>query len=205
LPVEILVAIDQDRSEPLPDDFRHETAYYKTGLPWENYEARHRKWLSDYSIGLGMKLLVQRFLESSCTHFLSIDSDVMLDDRLVKRIRSLDYDYLQIGVPGRTREGMRPIVLQWESTNFGVSRRVAGLLYSAMDYKAETSYPVDLKLHRMIEAIGPDRRFKIQSPYLATYIKIRGRTTRITGVQARILGDFDRQIMRVYNKLRMRA
>lgn len=158
-PSVIVVARDIDRSEPLEAYGNLHVLEYSSGKKWVSYEERHLNFESDYSILLGIIKLIELFLKRGETHFLHVDSDVMLDRMLYHVIYPLTWDYLQFTTPVVPREAsdltrVKPILF-WESTNFGVSKpvaqRIIGKLYGLLD----KPYPVDINIHRVIKGENP--------------------------------------------------
>jgi hypothetical protein len=154
-PRKIVIARDVSRSEPMDVDV--EVLEYDTGTPWQGYESRHAGWESDASILEGMKILVKHFLACDLTHFIHVDSDVILSDIAVCQIGRKEWDYLQMGVPVVPRE--LPPAEDWrkhigtffESTNFGLSRRLAEKIVGQLAEKIANPYPVDINIHRIIK------------------------------------------------------
>lgn len=197
-PYKILVSIDESRHEDIPADLSCELIHYDTGKVWKSYDARHDNYISDYSIGLGIKSLISYFLESDCDHFVCLDSDVILDDGIVAQIRKSDYDYLQIGVPVINRKGLKVPYVMWKSTNFGVSQEIAKKLYPKLDYEIENSRPVDLKLHDKIRSCVPQARLKIKSRGLAHYFNRNGRNRRVSTLEADLKAIYCRPLLALY-------
>jgi hypothetical protein len=154
-PHKIVIARDVSRSEPI--DVNVEVVEYDTRTPWQSYESRHTRWESDVSILEGIKILVKHFLAYNLTHFIHVDSDVILSDIAVYQIGQKEWDYLQIGVPVIPRE--LPPAEDWrkhigtffESTNFGLSRRLAEKIVHQLAEKIVNPYPVDLNIHKIIK------------------------------------------------------
>lgn len=197
-PGKVAVSVDDSRHEELPSDLPLEYIHYDTRAVWESYDERHKNFISDYSIGLGIKNLIKQFLQSECDHFLCLDSDVILDERIATRIRDTDFDYLQIGVPETDRQGLKVMYLMWKGTNFGLGKDVAAKLYPKLDYKIETSKPVDLKLHDAIRSCDPEMRVKLKSRGLYHYFNRGGRTRKVTSLEAEFKGYCTKPLVLLY-------
>jgi hypothetical protein len=154
-PHKIVIARDVSRSEPIGVNV--EVLEYDTRTPWQSYESRHTRWESDVSILEGMKILVKHFLACNLTHFIHVDSDVILSDMAVYQIRQKKWDYLQIGVPtiprelSPTEDWRKHIGTFFESTNFGLSRRLAEKIVDQLAEKIVNPYPVDINIHKIIK------------------------------------------------------
>jgi hypothetical protein len=154
-PHKIVIARDVSRSETI--NVNVEVLEYDTRTPWQNYESRHARWESDVSILEGIKILVKHFLAYNLTHFIHVDSDIILSDIAVYKIRQKEWDYLQIGIPVIPRE--LPPTEDWrkhirtffESTNFGLSRRLAEKIVDQLAEKIVNPYPVDINIHKIIK------------------------------------------------------
>jgi hypothetical protein len=197
-PDKIVVSIDDSRHEDIAKGFSGELIHYDTGKGWRSYDTRHENYISDYSIGLGIKNLILYFLESDCDHFICLDSDVILDEGIVAKIRNSDYDYLQIGVPVINRKGLKVPYIFWKSTNFGLNKDIAKKLYPKLDYEIENAKPVDLKLHDMIRSCIPEARLKIKSRGLAHYFNRNGRNRRISTLEAEMKAIYCRPLLLIY-------
>lgn len=157
-PSKMVIARDISRSEVLPENLHVYVIDYDTGLKWKSYEERHAGWDSDKSILKGLILLLEDAMSTDATHFLHIDSDVILSDNAVKYILEHDWDYLQIETPVIPRELSQIELSRWrkhvmcfsESTNFGVSRKLFTAILS--DLKSiQSPYPVDINLHKIVK------------------------------------------------------
>lgn len=197
-PSKVAVSVDDSRHQDLPTGLACEFLHYDTGKAWDGYDMRHKNFISDYSIGLGIKTLVKCFIESDCDHFLCLDSDVVLDDRIAGKISGSDYDYLQIGVPETDRQGLKVMYLMWKGTNFGLDKEVATKLYPKLEYGIEDSKPVDLKLHDRIRSCGPTRRFKVKSRGLFHYFNRDGRTRKVSSLEAEFKGYCTKPLVLLY-------
>jgi hypothetical protein len=200
-PSKVAISVDDSRHEEIPSDLPIEFVHYDTGKAWENYDLRHKNYVSDYSIGLGIKNLIGYFLETDCDHFICLDSDVILDDRIAGKIRKSNFDYLQIGVPGTTRHGLKVLYLMWKATNFGLDREVASKLYPKLNYdieNIENIRPVDLKLHDMIRSCEPRSRLKVKSRGLVHYFNRGGQTKRVSTLEAEIQSLWARPAVLIY-------
>lgn len=197
-PQKIVVSIDDSRHEEIPNNLDCELIHYDTGRVWKNYDARHENFVSDYSIGLGIKNLVAHFLTTDCDRMVCLDSDVILDDGIASKIQRSDYDYLQIGVPETDRQGLKVLFLMWKGTNFGLNREIAAKLYPKLEYQIENSKPVDLKLHDRIRSCGPKARVKVKSWGLVHYFNRGGRTRKISTLEAEVKGLYTRPMLLVY-------
>lgn len=197
-PAKIVVSIDDSRHEKVPSDFPCELIHYDTKKAWESYDARHKNYVSDYSIGLGIKSLIGYFLGTDCTHFLCIDSDVMLDESILAKIRNSNFDYLQIGVPAASREGFKFLFLHWKSTNFGLNKEIAKKLNNRLDYNIDNSRPIDLKLHDLIRSLGPKNRLKVKSRGVVHYLNSSGKVRRVSSSEAEIQGLYTMPLVLLY-------
>lgn len=170
-PSAITVARDTVRSEPLEPIKGLQVIEYATS-PWLSYEQRHLNYESDYSILLGIIKLVEHFLSRGETHFLHVDSDVIMGRRACNAVRPLMWDYLQFTTPVVPRESPNTthVILFWESTNFGISRPIAqkilGKLYDLLD----NPYPVDINIHKAIRESKP-RLHRLITSDVSHYIK----------------------------------
>jgi hypothetical protein len=201
-PEKIVVSVDDSRHEDVPSGLPCELIHYDTGRVWESYDARHKNFISDYSIALGIKNLIAYFLRSDCTHFLCLDSDVILDETMATKIRNLDYEYLQMGVPETNRQALKIMYLMWEGTNFGLNKEIATKLYPKLDYyNINNSKPVDLKLHDLIRSCDPKSRIKVKSRGLIHYFNRGGRTRRVSGFEAELKSIYSKPSMFLYGKL----
>jgi hypothetical protein len=197
-PHKIVISVDDSRHELIPKDLSCEIIHYDTGKAWENYDSRHNNFISDYSIGLGIKNLIGCFLETDCDRFLCLDSDVVLDERIAAKIRNSDYDYLQVGVPETDRQGLKVLYLMWKGTNFGLDKNVAKRLYPKLEYRIEVSKPVDLKLHDSIRSCEPKARFKVKSRGLIHYFNRDGRTRTVSSLEAELKGYCTKPLVLLY-------
>jgi hypothetical protein len=197
-PAKITISIDDSRHSAIPDGLRCELIHYDSGKSWDGYEARHKNWLSDYSIGLGIKKLIESFLQTDCSHFVCIDSDVILDEGIATKIRKSSYEYLQIGAPAAIRERLGFIYLHWKSTNFGISKEIAMKLNPELDYNPMNSYPVDLKLHRKISALQPATITKVKSGGVLHYLNNKGKTRKVSTLEAQMRNLYTRPFMLFY-------
>lgn len=197
-PYKIVISIDESRHEDIPKDLSCELIHYDTGKLWKSYDARHENYVSDYSIGLGIKNLILYFLESDCDNFICLDSDVILDDRIAGKIQKSNYDYLQIGVPVTNRKGLKVPYIMWKSTNFGLNKEIAKRLFPKLDYDIENSRPVDLKLHDKIRSCLPEDRLKIKSRGLVHYFNRNGRIRRVSTLEAEIKAIYCRPLLVLY-------
>lgn len=176
-PSKIVIARDLSRSEPLTIEV--ETIDYDTKIPWEGYEMRHLRWESDKSILVGFIKLLEDFIQSNQSHFIHIDSDIILSDEAIQRITSKSWDYLQLA----TRDLPRPyrvdnpqwkntdwhkhLVVWWESTNLGLSRRLAELVLPSLKDITDP-FPVDINIHKAIR-----EKFRPDKVHLTVYAKIK--------------------------------
>lgn len=158
-PLKIAVAKDASRSEALPEGLGIQVIEYDTKKLWESYEKRHAGWKSDESILVGIIILLEDFLKTDASHFMHIDSDVMLSDEAISKIISIEWDYLQFGIPVIPRElspdqmehWRRHVMMFWESTCFGLSKKLAEQVISPLKNILANPYPVDIKLHRIVK------------------------------------------------------
>jgi hypothetical protein len=197
-PHKIAICVDDSRHEDVPNDLSYEIIHYDTGKAWENYDLRHKNFISDYSIGLGIRNLIGYFLQSDCDRFVCLDSDVVLDDKIATKIRNSDFDYLQIGVPETDRQGLKVLYLMWKGTNFGLDKEVARKLYPKLQYEIENSKPVDLILHDRIRSCDPKARFKLKSRGLIHYFNRDGRTRKVSSLEAEMKGYCTKPLVLLY-------
>ncbi len=197
-PNTLAVSVDDSRHEDIPSDLDCQIIHYDTGKAWDNYDTRHKNFISDFSIGLGIKSLIGNFIESDCDRIVCLDSDVILDDRIAARIRSSNFDYLQIGVPETDRQGLKVLYLMWKGTNFGVDKDLAVRLYPKLEYEIETSKPVDLKLHDRIRSCDPKAHFKVKSRGLTHYFNRDGRTRKVSSLEAEMSGICTKPLVLLY-------
>jgi hypothetical protein len=201
-PSRVVISVDHSRHDPIENAAEYELIEYDTGEMWGGYETRHKGWMSDYSIGLGIKDLIECFIKSDCSHFLCTDSDVVLNEDIAKKILKLDYHYLQIGVPAASRRGLSLISLHWKSTNFGLNRETATKLYPILNYNVNNSSPVDLKLHTMIRSLDPTNHFKVKSSGVVHYLNSKGKTRKVSTLEAQIKGLCTKPLVLVYEIFR---
>jgi len=157
-PVKIAIARDLSRSEPLQESPEYVVIDYDTKTPWKSYETRHERWESDKSILIGIITLMEDFLKTEATHFLHIDSDVIISDSAIKMILKSVWDYLKFGIPVIPRElppqeirhWRRHIGMFWDSTCFGISKRLVERVVDPARVIANDPYPIDIKLHSII-------------------------------------------------------
>jgi len=149
-PCKISIARDLSRSEPLPENYIPYTINYDTKKPWINYDRRHEGWLSDESILKGIIILIEDFLKSETTHFLHIDSDVILGDTLIATLLNSKWDYLQLPVPVVPRESLDGIMIYWDSMNFGISKSIAEKILPGLKEQTLHPYPLDIQIHENI-------------------------------------------------------
>jgi hypothetical protein len=200
-PKMVVISIDDSRHGEIPQNHQFQLIHYDTKNAWEGYEARHKGWISDYSIGLGIKNLIKCFLESDCNKFLCIDSDVILDIGISNRIKTLNYDYLRIGVPASIRERIGLTYLHWKSSNFGISRRIAERLYPELDLNLQNSYPIDLNFYAKIKALEPEVSRRVKSGKVIHYLNSRGKTRRVSTREAQLRNLYARPFMIFYGKI----
>jgi hypothetical protein len=149
-PCKISIARDLSRSEPLPENYIPYTINYDTKKPWINYDRRHEGWLSDESQLKGLIILIEDFLKSETTHFLHIDSDVILGDTLIATLLNSKWDYLQLPVPVVPRESLDRIMIYWDSMNFGISKSIAEKILPGLKEQTLHPYPIDIQIHENI-------------------------------------------------------
>jgi hypothetical protein len=200
-PMKIVISMDDSRHGEVPKELPCEIIHYDSGKVWEGYQERHRGWVSDYSIGLGIKALLENFTSSDCDLFVCIDSDVIIDAPIATKIRKLDFDYLRIGVPAVSRFNLRLLYLHWKSTNFGVSKEVAGKLQPMLNYDLSTARPVDLKLHHAIQTLNPKKFASIKSLGLAHYLNSGLKTKKISTLEAEVRSVYSKPCILLYEKL----
>ena len=151
-PSETVIARDLSRSEPIPN-LPVRLIDYDTHKRWESYEKRHLGWVSDESILHGIIKLLEDFIKTGCTHFLHIDSDVILSDKAIEITMSKEWDYLQYGIPVVPREASSDqanIMMFWESTNFGLSKTIATQILEPLK-RISNPYPIDIRIHQTIK------------------------------------------------------
>jgi len=167
----IAVARDTLRSEGLGRLRGVHVIEYGT-KPWRSYEERHLSFESDRSILLGIIKLVEHFLSRGETHFLHVDSDVIVGERASLAVYPLTWDYLQFTVPVVPRESPQParVMLFWESTNFGISRPIAQKILSELYELLDKPYPVDINVHKVIRRANP-RKHRLINSGVSHYIK----------------------------------
>ena len=155
-PSKIIIAKDVSRSEPIKKSIDAEIIEYDSGIPWEGYEKRHIGYKSDKSILDGIKILIKNFIMSEQTHFIHVDSDIILSDEAIRQITSKDWDYLQFGIPVVPRDKQNlpdwrtHVMIFWDSTVFGLSKRLAKLVAPMLKLIVDP-YPVDINIHRVIK------------------------------------------------------
>jgi hypothetical protein len=149
-PYKIAIARDLSRSEPLPENLHVQLLNYDTKKPWASYERRHEGWVSDESILKGIILLIEDMLKTDATHFLHIDSDIILSDTAIAMLTVGRWDYLQFGTPVMPRESMDKIMLFWDSTNFGISKTIAEKIMQDL-CEIRNPYPVDINIHKVVK------------------------------------------------------
>lgn len=170
----IIVAKDIDRSEPLKEYSNLHVLEYSSGKKWESYEQRHLNFESDYSILLGMIKLIEYFINRNETHFLHIDSDIIVDKMLYHVIYPLSWDYLQFKTPVIPREAINithvsPIHF-CESSNFGISKIIAQKILNKLYGLLNEPYPIDIKIHKLIREINP-QNYKLITTGISHYIR----------------------------------
>jgi len=167
----IAVARDTLRSEPLKQHQNLHVLEYTT-KPWQSYEERHLNFESDHSILLGIIKLIEHFLSRNETHFLHIDSDVIINKSASLTIYPLTWDYLQFTTPVVPRENPQPtrVMLFWESTNFGISKPIAQKILSELYKLLDKPYPVDINIHKTIRKVNP-RKHRLINSGVSHYIK----------------------------------
>ncbi len=186
-PSTILISMDKSRHDKMPPDLPAKIFSYDTGINWENYEKRHKMWISDYSIGIGIKEILSQFVKTDCNHVIIIDSDIIVDEGLAHKIRDLDFDYLQIGVPAIAREGRFDFIdIFWKSSNFGISKKIARNILPKMNFTLDNCYPVDRNIHKMIKSLKPVKHSRIKSPGLFHYLNKNGKTIRVSTLNAQL-------------------
>jgi len=169
-PCKIAIARDLSRSEPIPDDLHVYVINYDTKKPWISYEKRHEGWVSDESILKGIVLLIDDMLKTDATHFLHIDSDVILSDKAITMLTTNKWDYLQFGIPVTPRESMDKIMIFWESTNFGISKTIAEKILPELS-ATKNPYPVDINIHKAIRKYFMGIHLNITCAGVSHYIK----------------------------------
>jgi len=165
-PSVVVIAKDMDRSEPLPVSDKYQIIEYKSNKAWKGYELRHLNYESDYGIGLGITKLMELFISRSERYFLHIDSDVIIDDKAVRTIYPLTWDYLCIVIPVIPRDkrddpNEKPHWF-WDSTNFGLSRNLVMKIYDGMKEVLKDPYPIDIKIHNLIRSARPFRTREVR-------------------------------------------
>jgi len=171
----IVIARDLDRSEPLEASEQYHIITYRTFKAWKGYELRHLGYESDYSIGLGIVKLMEFFLSRNETHFIHIDSDVIITEPCVRKIYPLTWDNLTIVTPVIPRDKMndpnaKPMWF-WDSTNFGLRRDLLEKMFNDIKQILNDPYPIDIKIHNVIRLHKPNHHREVRE---GVYHYIRG-------------------------------
>jgi len=171
----IAIARDLDRSEPLTPSEQYRVINYRTNKAWKGYELRHLNYESDYSIGLGIVKLMGFFLERNETHFIHIDSDVIITETCAKKVYPLTWDNLTIVTPVIPRDrinepNIKPMWF-WDSTNFGLRRDLLEKMFNDIKQILNDPHPIDIKIHNVIRLHKPNSYREIRK---GVYHYIRG-------------------------------
>lgn len=184
-PEYLVICRDIDRSEGLEMAENTMILEYHSRRPWKGYDQRHENWESDYSILMGIELLMKDFIGSDATHFLHVDSDVILSKRAAEVIRGTNWDYLKIFIMVIPRELNEDERKHWkehlgafgDNSCFGLSRRMVKQCLTRIPELYNKPYPVDINLHKIFS----EEFRKIQK---CSYAEVRG-----LGVAHYVMGE----------------